>query len=312
MRQPRAWLVALAIGGLLALLLSCVLVFPRLLHPPLSARELQGVASADRRIELQQAQARLQNDARATLLQGIAGLLLVVGAIATWRQVQVSREGQITERFTRAIDQLGSDKADIRLGGIYTLERIAKNSPADRQTVQSVLAALVRVQVPWVVGAPDGPEHPSPMVDAQLPWLLYRAPDVQTALWVLGRRPPLRDELPLYLSRCDLRGAFLSDAQLSSAQIRHTNLVRARMSRVHLEGSDLEDTDLRQANLRHARLADAKLLQAHLQGTDLRWANLRRADLRGANLQGARIQGTDFTDVRGDTSTVWPDGFQPS
>jgi hypothetical protein len=96
-RRPTTWLVALAIAAVLALLLLCVLVFPRLLHPPLSPVELHSVASADKRVELQQAQARLQNDARATLLQGVAGVLLVVGVVATWRQVQVSREGQITD-----------------------------------------------------------------------------------------------------------------------------------------------------------------------------------------------------------------------
>ena len=55
MRQPPGALVTLAITAVLVLL-ACVLVFPRLLHPPLSARELQGVTSADKRVELQQAQ----------------------------------------------------------------------------------------------------------------------------------------------------------------------------------------------------------------------------------------------------------------
>ena len=124
MRAPARWLGPVATAAVLALLLACVLVFPRLLHPPLSAADLRGVSSADRRVELQQAQAKLQNDARATLLQGIAGLLLLAGAVATWRQVQVNREGQITERFTRAIDQLGSTTPDVRLGGIFTLEPV--------------------------------------------------------------------------------------------------------------------------------------------------------------------------------------------
>ena len=66
--------------------------------------------------------------------KGVAGLLLVAGAVATWRQIQVSREGQITERFTRAIDQLGSAHPEVRLGGIYALERTAKDSPANRRT----------------------------------------------------------------------------------------------------------------------------------------------------------------------------------
>jgi len=311
MRRPVGWIGALAIAATLALLVGSVLVFPRLLHPPLSAAELAGVTRPDRRIELQQAQGRLENDARTTLLQGVAGLLLVAGAVATWRQVQVTREGQITERFARAVEQLGSTAPDVRLGGIYTLERIAKESPADRPTVAAVLGAVVRAHAPWLVGAPDGPPHPTPTVDRRLPWLQHRAPDVQAAVSALGHRPPSRDELPLYLSRVDLRGAYLPGARLARAMIRHTNLARAGMSRVDLEGSDLEDTDLRRAYLRHARLARAKLHRAHLQEADLRHADLRNADLRGANLQDAVLDGADLTGVRHDADTRWPDGFQP-
>ena len=171
-------LVTLAIVVVLVLL-SCVLVFPRLLHPPLSAAELRGVASADKRVELQQTQAKLQNDARATLLQGVAGLLLVAGAVATWRQLGISREqlevvrqqalesdrqareqlavireGQITDRFTRAVEQLGSDKLEVRLGGIFALERIAKDSEPDRWAITDTLVA-------FVVPTPHGvPAHP--------------------------------------------------------------------------------------------------------------------------------------------------------
>jgi len=111
--QPYNWPITLAIAAVLAL--ACVLVVPPVLHPPLSSADLEGVTSAEKRIELQQAQAKLRDDVRATLLQAIAGLLLLLGAFATWRHVQISREGQITERFSRAIEQLGSDKEEVRL-----------------------------------------------------------------------------------------------------------------------------------------------------------------------------------------------------
>jgi hypothetical protein len=52
----------------------------------------------------------VQNQVRTTLLQGLAGVALLVGAYFTYRQLGTVREGQITERFTRAIDQLGHDR----------------------------------------------------------------------------------------------------------------------------------------------------------------------------------------------------------
>ena len=119
--------------GRLALLLACLLAFPRLLHPPLSPAELQGVTEPRTSgSSCSNARQSCKTTFAPPCCKGSPGVLLVVGAVATWRQLQISREGQITERFSRAVDQLGSDKQDVRLGGIYTLERIAADSPADR------------------------------------------------------------------------------------------------------------------------------------------------------------------------------------
>ena len=70
--------------------------------------------------------AKAINDVRATLLQGIGGAVILLGAHFTYRQLQIGREqlqiaqqGQVTDRFTRAIDQLGHAELDVRLGGIY-------------------------------------------------------------------------------------------------------------------------------------------------------------------------------------------------
>ena len=52
----------------------------------------------------------------------------------------------MTERYTKAIEQLGEDKLDVRLGGIYSLERVARDSPRDHPTVMEVLTAFIRVQ----------------------------------------------------------------------------------------------------------------------------------------------------------------------
>ena len=296
------WLVA----GLAALLvvLGCVLVLPQWLVEQELGASMRTLTAAER--------AKAINDVRTTLLQGVGGAAVLVGVFFTYRQLHTSREGQITERFSRAVEHLGSDQEDVQLGGIYTLERIAKDSPEDRRTVQAVLGGYVRTHARWVVGSPEVPQHPTPTVDLQLPWLQYRAPVVQVALSVLGRRPRYRDEMPLNLSRVDLRGAFLSHARLSSAMVRHTNLARAQLVEVQLENADLEDADLRQANLQRARLTGANLRKAYLQDADMRGADLRRADLHGANLHGASLHGALLDSAHADpTTTEWPEGFKP-
>jgi hypothetical protein len=109
-RAKRARWTLLTVGFvvlLLACVLACVLYFPGLLVDRVLG-PAQRLPPAER--------VKAENDVRTTLLQGVAGLLLLVGAIATWRQLRLSHEGQITERFTEAIDQLNYRKSlEVRL-----------------------------------------------------------------------------------------------------------------------------------------------------------------------------------------------------
>ncbi|TKK85217.1 hypothetical protein FDA94_26455 [Herbidospora galbida] len=59
-------------------------------------------------------------------------------ADTTRRTFRLGEQGHVTDRYTKAIEQLGSDKLDIRLGGIYALERIARDSARDHPTVMEV------------------------------------------------------------------------------------------------------------------------------------------------------------------------------
>jgi len=130
--QGRAGALPLAAcrPGRLVIVLACVLVVPQWLVGWELGASAHTLTAADR--------AKAINDVRATLLQGIGGAVLLLGVYFTYRQLQTSREGQVTERFTRAIDQLGHTRLDVRLGGIYALERIANDSSDDRPTIAEV------------------------------------------------------------------------------------------------------------------------------------------------------------------------------
>jgi hypothetical protein len=185
------WVALSALGVVFALWL--VLFAPRLLVPSASDASLRDVTDPAKRHELQDSRLKLQNDVRTTLLQGIGGFAVLVGALFTYRQIQtsryqleVARQGQVTERCTRAIDQLGHENLDVRLGGIYALDRIAKDSPDDRSTVYEVLTAFVRGHAPWPP-LPSSPYGKDASI-GDVPLLRTRTPDVQAALTVLGRR----------------------------------------------------------------------------------------------------------------------------
>jgi hypothetical protein len=88
--------------------------------------------------------ATLENQYRTTLAQILGGVAIGIGLYYTWQRNNISQDGQVTERFTRAIDQLGNKKLEIRLGGIYALERIAKESKKDYWSIMEILTAYVR------------------------------------------------------------------------------------------------------------------------------------------------------------------------
>jgi hypothetical protein len=243
-------------------------------------------------------QASAVNDIRTTLLQGLGGAALLVGAYLTWRQVQVSREGQITERFTRAVGQLGESTIDVRLGGIYALERIAIDSKADRRTIHEVLCAYVRQHAP--VHPPDNPASPGDRLGdvsalaakRELAWeadqhppLRVQAVDVQAAVTVLGRRLRVPNHEQLELSR----------VKLLHADLREANLIHADLHYSDLSGSNLVGADLHLADLTGIRLLAAVLHGANLHQADLRTATLWHAQLEDADLRAADLAGADLS-----------------
>lgn len=298
---PTPWLAeqwprVLAVG-----LVLLVFVAPRWFVPPRSAASLAGVSDPAARGRLEDDRLRLQNDVRVGLLQAVAGVAVIVAVVATWQQLETDRRQlrqqlalaaaeQAGDRFARAVDQLGSEQLDVRLGGIYGLERVAARaaqeaaaaggayrpraedgplapagwSTQDRAQVFEILSAYVRTYSHRPPIGPAGGSAP----------LQVRQPDVQAAVTVLARRAVLAGDPPLDLSGSQLAGARLGWARLA--------------------GADLRGADVRGSSLQHAELAGAHLEQSLLCGT-----RLQGADLRGVHLAGALV----------DADTRWPPGF---
>jgi hypothetical protein len=81
----------------------------------------------------------------ATAFAAVAALYFTAQSLrATQNQYALSEQSQLSERFNRSIEQLGSDKADVRLGGIYSLEQLFRDSPSHTAVVFEVLGAYVR------------------------------------------------------------------------------------------------------------------------------------------------------------------------
>lgn len=71
-------------------------------------------------------------------------------------------EKRVTELYVKAAEQLGSDKAPVRLAGLYALERLAQDNPVHRQSIVEVICAYLRM--PYT--PPSNQPNPNP---AELP-----------------------------------------------------------------------------------------------------------------------------------------------
>jgi Pentapeptide repeats (8 copies) len=290
-------LAGLAVAGCIALvggLILWVVVMPSRLAPPVPVETLNEITDPRARLEVTDARTRLHHDLRNSALQLLTVLAVLAGAGLGFQQLaedrsqasqdrdqaiqdrQLTRQGQASERFTRAIDQLGSSRVETRIGGIYGLDQIAEQSPENTGPVGEVLLA-------WLNGRPRSRTRPDTPVREH-------APDVQAALSVLIGR---QHYASIVANRLDLHGLGLRGGDLSGANLAGANLKGADLSDADLNGANLNGADLRDADLRDAGLSAAVLTNADLRGTDLFGALLIDAHLPrrklDAGLAGGRL-----------------------
>ena len=207
------------------------------------------------------------------------------------RALNLTEQGQVTDRYTKAIEQLGSDKLDVRIGAIYALERVARDSPRDHPTLMEVLAAFIREH--------SREQWPPVKPEAEPPRRTTR-PDVQAAVTVIGRRNLEHDRLAINLADADLPYVDLGGANLDGANLSGANLIRAKLIIANLRGANLNIANLRGARLCGADLSGADLTGADLSsailtGADLVIAILTSADLHNADLRNAILTDADLT-----------------
>jgi uncharacterized protein YjbI with pentapeptide repeats len=195
------------------------------------------------------------------------------------------REREQAEALKNGIAQLSSDKLLVRVNGVYSLERVARDYAPDQPRVMEVLRAFL-VQHSGRVASQPTTDGPSDRV---------RRPDVQAAMTVIGRRDTWHHAPPIDLTRLDLSGLDLTSVDLSGLNLAHTELTQANLTDANLANSNLAAANLSGATLSRANLTHANLRGALLQATDLRSADLTGANLEDADLTTAIFYDADFT-----------------
>jgi hypothetical protein len=184
---------------------------------------------------------------RAAIIGSITGLAALAGLLTTSRVYRLSVQGQITDRYSKAIEHLAAnDRPELQLGGVYALERLAYDSPFDHRLIVEVLSAFIRER-------------------ATAEKAQGVLPEVQAAINALGRLPS-REGMP----RGDLSNAVLRGYQFSRAQWEEVNFAGSRL-----------------INCRFVRtnLTRAIFLDAYLEGCAFNFATLTTAQFMGSSVK---------------------------
>ena len=151
-----------------------------------------------------------------------AGALLFIAQnfAVSRRTLKLTKKRQVIDRYTKAIAQLSSDKLDVRIGSIYALERVARDSARHRPPVMEVLAAFICEYSHKPLRPPD----PGGLVQEP-----PARPDVQAALTVVMRRKQQRNVRPIDLTGANLIRVRLLCARPFCPRLTGANLIRARL-----------------------------------------------------------------------------------
>jgi uncharacterized protein YjbI with pentapeptide repeats len=170
---------------------------------------------------------------------GTGGVItLILAGRRQWHteQAQLGTEHDATERritdlYTKAADQLGSDQAPVRLAGLYALERLAQDNPSQRQTIVNVMCAYLRM--PYIPPeeqppADDAPESDQARFEARTQEHQVR----HTAQRILAAHlRTSRDHIDAAFwpdIDLDLTGATLIDLDFHDCHMRAASFTRAR------------------------------------------------------------------------------------
>ena len=249
---------------------------------------------------------RLEQSRRQHLLdRGAAERAVEAQHLAT-RAQEATERGQVTQRFTTAVEQLGHTDSSVRLGALYALEALAHDSAGDRPAITDVVCAYARHHsirrhpdgTPVLVDGGDN-DRVEELVDG-------KAVDYQAAITIALRLPadwnlPIRDFRGTVVADLDVGPLELSDGCLGAVDFGGATFTGwARFSRATFTGyTDFEGAIFNDVSFDGATFGYAWFKRATFTG----FANFMGANFNG----GAYFKQVIFNEVAFDGATFTGD-----
>ena len=234
-----------------------------------------------------------------TFVNFISGVIAVIGLVLFFRRVkhqetQVSQQREqiniqikqrVDERFTTAVNLLGSSETSARTGAIYSLFHLALDEEKYRKEIAQILCSHVRSKTEEKERyQKDHKDRPSN--------------EIQTTIDLLFKENGLYHKFNKELAQADLSYAFLvkanfQDAECQGADFSHAECLGAIFSDAKCQGADFKYIKCQGAHFFDAKCKGADFAHAECQG-----ANFDYAKCQGANFFDAKCQEVSFLETQ--------------
>lgn len=251
----------------------------------------------------------------------VGGALLAWIAFGQMRTARLRHEEQtkadlqrrITESYAKAAEQLGSEKLEVRLGGIYTMQRIARESKDDFKPIVNTISAFVRAKQRWK-GTVEGDDECFGLFHETTENVPRTIPvDVFAGIEAISQAmkdhgPVSWDDGGFDMQSIDLRGGELRRmnfvfVDFSKSTFENAQLETCNFSFCFFDGSSFQGARFDQAVFANCAFRDADftcstwngclLLDCLLTGSKFGQAVIYghiESDLSGTNLEGADLR----------------------
>lgn len=234
------------------------------------------------------------------------------------RELDANRRSVDAEIFAKSVEQLGHDEMAISLGGLYSLENLARSAQAlpldtDNQaylnSLLETLAAYIRMRAPIL---PEEEQSEDDKVAA----------DIEAAVRIISRTfgfdlrekigievdlrncylprlemPPFSDLQSFNFSKSHLPYADLNTANLRKTNFEHCKLQHANLDATYLEGANFKDVIITDAFFRNAIIIDSSFEYSTLTSTNFEGAIFNNSNLFDVSVFDAYFAGTVLNEV---------------
>lgn len=199
------------------------------------------------------------------------------------RQIEIATESQINDRFTRAMEQLGSENLTIRIGGVHALGKIAEDSPRDAQTIIDILCTFVRDQT-------RNDEYKKSRKGANGVFLLPRA-DIQDAITVLGRGQ-------FSLFHKNLERAYLPKVKMINADFSNTSFSNTVLHSTHIFNSKFENCTFFKTQMIKSKIEDVLFQNTNFVSSDMSDSVITSSTIEKTNMDNVILSGVNFSKTK--------------